>query len=1336
MKPGTLIGGRFELVARTGTGGMGTVWRARDRLTQGFAAVKVMEVLDSGLVARFVRESRVLSELRHPGVVRHLDHGELATGGRYLAMEWLAGMDLATRLEAGPLSVRDALILGRAVAEAVGTAHARGVIHRDLKPSNIFLVGNSVDRVKVLDFGIAASARLATAALTRTGVALGTPGYMPPEQARGQKDLDARADVYGLGCVLYQAISGRPPYSAENLMAALVKSVLEETPHLSEVFEQVPPEVDALVHRLMAKEPELRPRDGQAVVEAIDALGEVRDDESTADLFIRPPTLTAQEQRLICVLLVAAAEGPRAGADAPTRDTLITAPGALADPEAQREAEELVRTLGGRMESLVGGAFLVTFEGGTVPTDLVARAARCALSLRQRFGEAAIVLSTGRGATRANTSEGEVVNRAVHLLELAQANPDLGPSILIDETSFAILEGHFEIFCTLLGYVLIGERDALHAERKLLGRSTPCVGRTRELGTLTALFEECVGEPVARAALLTGPAGTGKSRIRQELVRQLRERGEAFTLWIARGDEVSEGSPLSVLAELVRGAAEIPVGEDAEAARARLARWVGRRLGPDDALRVTQFLAEMLGVPFEQRVLPYVHAARGDSLVMGDQLRRAFEDLVAAECAVQPVLLVLEDLQWSDLSTLQFVDAALRNLHDRPLMVLGTGRPDVEDRFGRLWAERGAQEIRVGPLTPRASRQLVEHVAPQAADVQVARMVARAGGHPLLLEELLRALHDHRQEALPDTALALVEARVYALDNEARRVLRAASVFGRSFWAGGVASLISGQRAPGKVGDWLTLLEEDEWIVRRKATRFPGEVEYGFSQDVVREALYAMLTHDDRGLGHRLAGEWLEEAGERDHVVLARHFEAGGEAARAVARLERAAEQALDGNDFRAVVQHCERAIRLHGGPAAPPPRRGSQAGVPQASTAPNRAHSHAGRPAIRGRLRALQAEAHLHAGALEPALEAAIEALALKSAGSPGWCRAANVKAQAAGKLGQAEAVREVSQALLTLDPDASTEVAFAAAGAATVVQLLIAGEMALATEMAARLERLEAESAAKDPALVGHVTKAVSARWAFGGDPGRTLPLLRKAVDAFEAAGDARSVCSLRKTQGWYAAECGALEEGERALLEAVALAERLGLHSLAAHARYDAASPLIRLGKLDEARAMLTAAHQVFAEEKDLRLTSGTLGCLAWVDSLQGHAEPAVARARQAVEIAPSPPVRIAALAFLAQAQLVADRPEDALHSADEGLELLSQVGLTEEGTTLLGLVRAEALQALGYRTQAVEALTDACRRLRERAEKISDVALRATFLSRIGENRRTLELAEAWQGGPEA
>ena len=95
----------------------------------------------------------------------------------------------------------------------------------------------------------------------------------------------------------------------------------------------------------------------------------------------------------------------------------------------------------------------------------------------------------------------------------------------------------------------------------------------------------------------------------------------------------------------------------------------------------------------------------------------------------------------------------------------------------------------------------------------------------------------------------------------------------------------------------------------------------------------------------------------------------------------------------------------------------------------------------------------------------------------------------------------------------------------------------------------------------------------------------------------------------------------------------------------------------------------------------------------------------------------------------------RPE-ALRSADEGLELLSQVGLTEEGTTLLGLVRAEALQALGYRTQAVEALTDACRRLRERAEKISDVALRATFLSRIGENRRTLALAEAWQGGPEA
>jgi tetratricopeptide (TPR) repeat protein len=1304
VEAGTLIGGRFELVSRTGTGGMGTVWRARDRLTQGDAAVKVLEALDPGLVARFVRESRVLSELRHPGVVRHLDHGVLPGGGRYLAMEWLHGEDLAARLHAGPLSVRDALTLGRAVAEAMGSAHARGVIHRDLKPSNIFLVQRSVEHVKVLDFGIAASARLATAALTRTGVALGTPGYMPPEQARGERDIDARADVYGLGCVLYQAISGHAPFAAANLMAALVKSVLEDTPHLSAVFPEVPPEVDALVHRLMAKDPALRPTDGRAVVELIDALGEVRDDESTASA-LRPPTLTAHEQRLICVLLLSA-PGPTApGPDAPTRDTVITAPGAMMDPEAQREAAAVVRALGGRLEVLVGGAFLVTFEGGTVPTDLVARAARGALALRQRFAEAAIVLTTGRGAARAHSSEGEAVSRAVQLLELAQGHPDLGPSILIDETSFGILEGHFEIFCTLLGYVLIGERDALHAERKLLGRSTPCVGRARELGTLTALFEECVGEPVARAALLTGPAGTGKSRIRQELVRQLRERGEAFELWIARADQVSEGSPLSLLADLIRGAAGIPAGGDAAAARETLTRWVARRLPAAEAPRVAQFLAEALGVPFEQEVLPFVRAARGDSLVMGDQLRRAFEDLVSAACASQPLLLVLEDLQWADLSTLQFVDAALRNLADKPLMVVGTGRPDVEDRFGRLWAERGAQEVRVGPLTPRASRQLVEHVAPQAADVQVARMVGRAGGHPLLLEELLRAFHAKRQDALPDTALALVEARVYALDHEARRVLRAASVFGRSFWTGGVASLIAGERSSSKVADWLTVLEEDEWIVRRKASRFPGEPELGFAQDVVREALYAMLTDEDRALGHRLAGAWLEQAGERDHVVLARHFEAGGEAARAVARYERAAEQALDGNDFRAVIAQAERALSLHAGRLASP---------------------------VPGRLRALQAEAHLHAGALEPALAAAEEATGRLPDGGAGWLRAASVRAQAAGKLGQAEPVRAVAQALLTMEVGAEVAVAFAAAGAATTVQLLIAGDMPLATQLAARLEALLAEAEAPEPALVGHVTKAISARWAFGGDPGRTLPLLRKAVDAFEAAGDARSVCALRKTQGWYAAECGALEEGERALAEAVALAERLGLYSLAAHARYDAASPLIRLGKLSEARRMLTEAHAVFAAEKDLRLTSGTLGCLSWVDSLEGDADAAVARAEEAVAVAPSDPIRIAALAFLAQALLAAERPQAALARAEEGLALLDAVGLTEEGTTLLGLVRAEALDALGRRRAAVDALTEACRRLRERAEKISDAGLRATFLSRIGENRRTLELAEAWQG----
>lgn len=262
---------RFDVEHEIGHGGMGTVFRARDREDGRVVALKVLRRGTSGDSLRFDREARVLADLTHPAIVRYVAHGLTARGDPYLAMEWLEGEDLATYLRRGQLSPYDTVRLGSRVAGALGAAHSQGVVHRDIKPSNLFLPGGDLERVKLLDFGVARWSRAAQAP-TVTGTVLGTPAYMPPEQARGDKRLGPEADVFSLGCVLFECLTGKPPYAGDNLMETLSKLVLGDPPHLKDFRNDVPPAIADAVEQMMDKAPKRRPPNGDAVKRILDDL--------------------------------------------------------------------------------------------------------------------------------------------------------------------------------------------------------------------------------------------------------------------------------------------------------------------------------------------------------------------------------------------------------------------------------------------------------------------------------------------------------------------------------------------------------------------------------------------------------------------------------------------------------------------------------------------------------------------------------------------------------------------------------------------------------------------------------------------------------------------------------------------------------------------------------------------------------------------------------------------------------------------------------------------------------------------------------------------------------
>jgi predicted ATPase len=251
---------------------------------------------------------------------------------------------------------------------------------------------------------------------------------------------------------------------------------------------------------------------------------------------------------------------------------------------------------------------------------------------------------------------------------------------------------------------------------------------------------------------------------------------------------------------------------------------------------------------------------------------------------------VLEDLHWSDPPTVRAVDAALAALESRPFAVIALARPEVNEIFPRLWAERGLQEIKLRALSAKASERLARQVLGDDVDRGILdRIVKLAEGNAFYLEELIRAAHERQGEALPETVVAMVQSRLSALNNEMRRLLRAASVFGEVFWDGGLARLLGeGEIRGPALADHLADLVRRELIVRRPVSRFPSEVEYAFRHALLREGAYAMLTEVDRKLGHGLAGAWLESvpgvSAERygiigDHFVRAEVWDNPAEAA-------------------------------------------------------------------------------------------------------------------------------------------------------------------------------------------------------------------------------------------------------------------------------------------------------------------------------------------------------------------------------------------------------------------------------------------------------------------------
>ena len=295
---GSVVDNRYDIVRPLGSGGMGEVYLARDRTLGRDVALKILRSQYAGdreSAERFKREALSAARLSHPNIVQVYDRGDTEDGSSYIAMEYVPGGMLKDLiLRDGPLDSGTAASYGYQVAEALGAAHAKGVVHRDIKPQNVLITTSG--HAKVADFGIARAA--SAASQTRTGTVMGTAGYMSPEQALGHP-ATPKSDLYSLGVVLYEAVTGKLPFTADNPIAVSMKHVNEAPRPPKALNPALPDGMNAIIMRLLSKDPDDRYPDADALAEdlwrARRGTAVAAAEAKTVETPTRPPAQTARQ---------------------------------------------------------------------------------------------------------------------------------------------------------------------------------------------------------------------------------------------------------------------------------------------------------------------------------------------------------------------------------------------------------------------------------------------------------------------------------------------------------------------------------------------------------------------------------------------------------------------------------------------------------------------------------------------------------------------------------------------------------------------------------------------------------------------------------------------------------------------------------------------------------------------------------------------------------------------------------------------------------------------------------------------------------------------------------
>lgn len=822
--------GHYQITGTLGEGGMGKVYLAQDTRLKRPVALKLLPasfVQDGERVRRFEQEARAASALNHPNILTIHEIGTDGDHAHFIATEFVEGVTLRQHIKQAPLKLHEVLEVAIQTAAALSAAHAARIVHRDIKPENLMVRPDGY--VKVLDFGLAKLTEPPPVATsdsdslsiswinTQPGMVMGTICYMSPEQARGL-EVDARTDIWSLGCVIYEMIAGHPPFRGATNSDVMVSVLDREPPPLTGAAPGVSSELERIVTKALAKDRDERYQTVKDMLidlrrhrQRLEFEAEMSRSASRIETGEAHPggalvrkdsgaqlAQTSSEQRKQVTVLFADLSGFTAISETLDAEEVNDHMNAL-----WNLMDTAILDHGGMIDKHMGDTVMALWGTRAAHEDDPERAIRAALTMQAEVSDYVrlnlderiepemqqrrpaimrIGINTGPvflsvvGSNGEWTATGAAVNVANRLEQAAPVG-----QTLISHDTYAQVRGVFDVremeLVTVKGkaepvHTYVVERAKPRAfrlrTRGVEGVETRMIGRKAELDRLMDAMQIVLEDREPRAITVIGDAGLGKSRLLYEFSNEVELLPDRVRIFNGRATQGTRGLPYSLVRDVFSFRFEIQDSDSAAVARDKLEQGMLAFTDAGDESRMrAHFIGHLIGLDFSAS--PYLSGILDDAKQIRDRAFHYAAQFFAVVARDAPVVLYLDDIHWADDGSLDFVDYLARTCADVPMLILCLARPVLLERRPS-WGEGEAAHTRVQlqPLSKRESRHLVEEILRHAQSIpQVLRelVVSGAEGNPFYMEELIKMLIDQKvivpgAEQWRVDASRLVEVRV------------------------------------------------------------------------------------------------------------------------------------------------------------------------------------------------------------------------------------------------------------------------------------------------------------------------------------------------------------------------------------------------------------------------------------------------------------------------------------------------------------------------------------------------------------------------------------------------